>query len=90
MNTNHDHEFLTIVEHAAAFRLAVNTVRNRILSGTWPARTVKIGKNILIPAVEHQRVVNQMLIQAGIDQQPVAIQKEKKRGRPRSINKMNG
>lgn len=87
---------MTLGEHAAAFRLAVNTVRNRILSGTWPARTVKIGKNILIPAVEHQRVVNQMLIQAGItpsqsDQQPIpTIQKEKKRGRPRSINKMNG
>lgn len=59
-------QFLNLEEHAEQFRLAVNTVRNRILQGTWPARTVKIGKNILVPRSEHNRVINEMLASAGI------------------------
>lgn len=65
-----ENEFLTLAEHAAEFRLAINTIRNRISLGTWPAKTVRIGKNILIPRVEHERVVAQILGQAGIHQTP--------------------
>lgn len=63
-------QFLTLEEHAGHFRLAVNTVRNRILGGTWPAKTVKIGKNILVPRSEHDRVIKEMLAEVGI--QPAA------------------
>jgi hypothetical protein len=62
-----DNEFLTLSEHAAVFRLAVNAVRNRISLGTWPAKSVRVGKNILIPRLEHERVVAEILGQAGIN-----------------------
>lgn len=67
---NTDKPFLKISEHAKAFYLAENTIKNRILNGTWPARVVKIGKLILIPRVEHERVIAEMLVSAGIGIQP--------------------
>ncbi|OIQ69021.1 hypothetical protein GALL_493800 [mine drainage metagenome] len=67
---NTDKPFLTISEHSKAFFLAANTVKNRILHGTWPAKPVKIGKLILIPRVEHERVIAEMLVSAGIGIQP--------------------
>jgi hypothetical protein len=63
---NIDKPFLTVKEHSKAFCLAENTVKNRLLNGTWPARSVRVGKLILIPMLEHQRVIKEMLAAVGI------------------------
>lgn len=93
-------EFLTIPEHARELRRKPQTVYNRISQGTWPVKTVLIGGRRLVPRVEHDRYIRQVLIDAGVallacgtePSDPLARDHhnasskhaKKKRGRPRN------
>ncbi|SBP89259.1 helix-turn-helix domain-containing protein [Thiomonas delicata] len=59
-------EFLTVAEHARQLRRKPQTIYNRISQGTWPVKTVLVGGRRLVPRLEHERYIQQLLIQAGI------------------------
>lgn len=54
-------DFLSLAEHAASLNLPVNSIRNLISRGQWPARTVLLGNRRLVPKLEHDRLVATLL-----------------------------
>lgn len=54
-------QFLSLVEHAADLGVSVKTVRNAVCSGSWPAKTVRLGRRRLVSILEHQRLVEALL-----------------------------
>lgn len=59
-------DMLALGEHARRLGVAVHWVANRCAAGTWPARTIKIGRRRLVPLIEHERMVAELLAGAGI------------------------
>lgn len=92
-------DMLPLAEHARRLGIAHHWVANRCAAGTWPARTIKIGRRRLVPLVEHERMVRDLLAEAGITAvpaQPVPApapatpqqpaKRKRKPGRPRDAS----
>lgn len=63
-------DMLALGEHARRLGVAVHWVANRCAAGTWPARSIKIGRRRLVPLIEHERMVAELLAGAGIKAVP--------------------
>lgn len=52
---------LSLAVHAAALGMSERTVRNAIASGCWPAKTVCLGRRRLVPLVEHEKLIEDLI-----------------------------
>lgn len=64
-------DFISIETHARLLNISVRYVANRAAAGTWIAKTVLFGRRRLVPMVEHERVVRELLAGADVVQRRV-------------------
>ncbi len=91
-NEPREPDLLSLREHARRLGYALRTVQNAVSAGSWPVRIVRIGGKRLVPMCEHQRLLAQVLREAGIEPpaaqpqpQPQPQPAKRAPGRPRRV-----